>query len=157
MVAVQVAPDLAFRLFTEEIDRWWRRGPLYRHLGGAASTLHIEPGPGGRVFERASEDAAAPLFEVGRIGVWEPPRRFVFSWRNANFAAGEQTEVEVCFEPVADGTSVTVTHRGWAVLAPDHPARHGLQGAAFARMQGMWWADQLRALREFAAARSGVP
>jgi hypothetical protein len=48
---------------------------------------------------------------------------------------------------------VTVHHRGWAALRPDHPARHGLEGAAFSRMMGLWWADLLTASREYIDAR----
>jgi len=90
------------------------------------------------------------VFEVGRVRIWQPPERLAFSWRNANFGPSEQTEVEVEFKPTASGTLVTVTHRGWATLRPDHPARHGLSGADFARMIGLWWGDQMTSLREFA-------
>jgi hypothetical protein len=54
--------------------------------------------------------------------------------------------------PPGDGTLVTVHHRGWSALPEDHPARHGLTGAAFARMVGLWWGDLLTALREHAGA-----
>lgn len=155
-VTVPIDPAHAFRLFTEQIDLWWQRGPRFRHMTGPAAALHIEPGLGGRIFERADDRPAAPLFEIGRIGAWEPPRRFLFSWRIANFAPDEQTEVEVCFDPVPGGTAVTVTHRGWAALPPQHPARHGLQGAAFARSQGLWWAQLLEALRRSAATGSAA-
>jgi hypothetical protein len=46
------------------------------------------------------------------------------------------------------GTLVTVTHVGWGALRADRPARHGLQGAAFSRMIGLWWREQMTALRE---------
>jgi len=80
----------------------------------------------------------------------EEPARLVLEWRNANFAPNERTEVEVLFEPAGGGTRVTVQHRGWAALRPDHPARHNLAGSAFSRMMGLWWGDQLTALRELA-------
>ena len=83
--------------------------------------------------------------EIGRVLAWEPPRRFVFNWRAANFAPAEHTEVEVLFEPAEHGTRVTVTHSGFASLRPDHPVRHGKSGPAFSRELGMWWADLLRA------------
>jgi hypothetical protein len=40
-----------------------------------------------------------------------------------------------------------VTHRGWSALRGDRPARHGLVGADFSRMIGLWWGDQLTSLR----------
>jgi Activator of Hsp90 ATPase homolog 1-like protein len=66
---------------------------------------------------------------------------------------GESTEVEVLFEPTESGTRVTVQHRGWAALRADHPARHGLQGADFSRMIGLWWGEVMTGLREFVEAR----
>jgi hypothetical protein len=48
---------------------------------------------------------------------------------------------------------VTVEHRGWSSLRPDHPARHGLPGPAFSRVLGMFWGDLMTALREHVATR----
>ena len=144
-----VAPRaIVFVLFTREIDRWWRRGPKFRHAGGHDGSIGIEPRLGGRVFERWREDGQLREFELGTVLVWQPPERLTFTWRNATFTPLEQTEVEVTFAEVGSGTLVTVRHRGWEALRDDHPARHGLTGAAFARTLGLWWGDQLTALRE---------
>ena len=86
-----------------------------------------------------------------RVTEWAPPSRLVFEWRAANFAPGEKTEVEVLFAPASRGTLVTVTHRGWSAIRPDHPARHGKETVAFVRMMAMWWGDLLGALREHVA------
>jgi uncharacterized protein YndB with AHSA1/START domain len=147
-VTVSVAPDVAFEVFTSEIDRWWRRGPKFRHAGRQGGFIRIEPELGGRLFESIAGANGEVVVEVGRVRVWEPPRRLAFSWRNANFGPDESTDVEVEFVSTATGTLVTVTHRGWAALRADHPARHGNQGAAFSRMIGLWWGDQLSSLRE---------
>jgi hypothetical protein len=80
----------------------------------------------------------------------------VFEWRAANFAPSEKTEVEVSFEPSASGTLVTVTHRGWSRIRPDHPARHGEDVPAFLRTLGLWWRDLVNALREHATERHGA-
>jgi len=150
-VTVAVPPPLAFEIFTEEIDRWWRRGIKFRHTRGGF--LRIEPEVGGRLFESIDGDGGPHVFEVGRVRVWDPPRRLTFTWHNANFAAHEQTEVDIEFVPATAGTLVTVTHRGWSSLPADHPARHGLQGADFARMMGLWWGEQMSSLREVCAAK----
>jgi uncharacterized protein YndB with AHSA1/START domain len=152
-VTVAVAPPLAFEIFTEEIDRWWRRGLKFRHAGTRGGFLRIEPELGGRLFESIDGGDGPHVLEVGRVRVWDPPRRLAFSWRNANFAAQEQTDVDVEFAPTSSGTRVTVTHRGWSALRTDHPARHGLQGAAFSRTIGLWWGEQMGSLRELCAAR----
>ena len=151
-VRVAVAPAVAFDVFTREIDQWWRRGRQYRHTGDAG-TLHIEPRVDGRVYERSTDGSLPREFELGRVRVWQPPDRLLFSWRNATFAPLEHTEVEVIFRAVAGATLVTVRHRGWEALRPDHPARHGMADDELARSVGTWWAAQLAALRERAAAR----
>lgn len=153
-VTVAVAPPLAFEIFTEEIDSWWRRGVKFRNAGARGGFLRIEPGVGGRLFESIDGEAAPHVFEVGRVRIWEPPHLLAFTWRNANYAAGEHTEVQVAFASVAAGTLVTVTHRGLSALRADHPARHGLQGAGFSRMIGLWWGEQMSSLREVCAAAS---
>ena len=149
-VTVAVAPAAAFDVFTRETDLWWRRGLAYRVGGRHPGTLMFEPRVGGRLFESFDTDGGKQVFEYGRITVWQPPSRLVFEWRNSNFVDSEVTEVEVLFEAVDAGTRVTLHHRGWAALRNDHPARHGLEATAFSRMIGMWWADQLTALRQFA-------
>jgi uncharacterized protein YndB with AHSA1/START domain len=152
-ISVAVDPEVAFEVFTQETDLWWRRGLRYRLAGRRPGSLSFEPGVGGRLFESFEMSSGTQVYEAGRITVWQPPSRLVFTWRNANFTAGESTEVEVLFEPTNTGTRVTVQHRGWSALRPDHPARHGLEGAAFSRMMGVWWGDLMTALREFIETR----
>ena len=146
-VSVAVPPQRAFEVFTADIDRWWRRGMKFRQSGSASSLLCIEPKVGGRLFESFDADGTQHVVEVGRVRVWEPPRYLTFTWRNANFAPHEQTQVDVQFEPTASGTLVTVTHSGLSGLRADHPARHGLADAEFCRMIGLWWGEIVTALR----------
>ncbi len=150
-VTVAVPPALAFRVFTEEIDLWWRRGLKYRVARGTDGILHLEPHVGGRLFESYATAAGARVVESGRVTAWEPPARLVFDWRAVNFAPDERTEVEVRFEPSSGGTLVTVTHRGWSQIRKDHPARHGQETAAFVRMLGLWWGELMTALRQHVA------
>ena len=147
MVQVAVPPAVAFVKFTQEIDQWWRRGPRFRNAPGEGGLICIEAGIGGRVFESFSDRGADCVVELGRVLAWEPPRHLSFAWRNSNFAPGEQTLVEIDFEPSGSGTRVTVQHSGWNQLRADHPARHGLATAAFLEHTGRWWGDQLTALR----------
>lgn len=149
-VLVEVAPSVAFRVFTEEIDQWWRAGLKYRIGGRRRSVIRLEPGVGGRLFECFETASGTRVFETGRVTVWQPVSRIVFEWRAVNFAPAEKTEVEVVFEPSPSGTLVTVTHRGWSRIRPDHPARHNHDVGAFLRMLGMWWSDLMTALREHA-------
>lgn len=149
-VLVAVELEAAFRIFTEEIDQWWRRGFKFRLTGARRGIIHLEPGVGGRLFESFETSSGTRVVETGSVTVWEPPARLGFEWRAANFAPFEKTEVEVGFEARASGTLVTVTHRGWSEIRPDHPARHGLEVAPFIRMLGLWWSELLTSLRELA-------
>ena len=78
-IIVAVEPAVAFEVFTQETDLWWRRG----------------------------------------------------------------------LRPTITGTRVTVRHRGWSAIRPGHPVRHGVEGAAFSRMIGLWWGELMTGLREF--------
>lgn len=145
ITTVAVDPDTAFRIFTEEIDLWWKRGPAWRFDHGQGGTLRFEPGIGGRLVE-VFDEARGKLYKVGRVRVWERGARLVFEFRALAFEPGQTTEVEVRFEPVVGGTRVTLEHRGWGAFPAEHPVRHGLQGDAFVSMMGLWWADLLQSL-----------
>ena len=151
-VLVSVAPQVAFDVFTREIDLWWKQGPRYRIAGKRRGQLNFEPGVGGRLFETFDLPSGAQTFVVGRVTAWEPPALLELEWRGVNFAPDEKTFVSVRFAPSTSGTLVTVRHRGWSALRDDHPVRHGLAGAGFSRMIGLWWGDLLSSLREHAAA-----
>lgn len=148
-VLVRVPQSDAFRIFTEEIDQWWRRGLAYR-VGRERSVLHLEPKLGGRLFEAFGSESEPRVYESGRITVWTPPERFVLEWRAVNFAPHEKTEVDVCFAPAPSGTLVTVTHRGWSRIRLDHPARHRQDVPRFVANLGRWWGSLATALREYA-------
>ena len=148
---VALDADLAFEIFTEEVDAWWKHGPRFRTGAQGQSRMCFEPGVGGRLLE-IFDDGAEP-FVLGRITVWDPARRLCFEMRGRDFGPGEKTDVEVRFEPARNGTRVTVTHSGWAAFASDHPVRHGLTGDAFGAMMGVFWGDLLVALGDLGRRR----
>ncbi len=152
-VFVAVPPEVAFDVFTREIDLWWRQGPRFRIGRRHPGQLSFEPGVGGRLLETVSLPAGPRTFVVGRVTAWDPPSRLELEWRGVNFEPDEKTFVAVRFEPSGRGTLVSVRHHGWSALPEGHPVRHGLAGAAFSRMVGLWWGDLLTSLREHAAAR----
>lgn len=147
-VTVRAPPEVAFRVFTEETDLWWRHGPAYRVAGRLPGVLAFEPGVGGRLVERFPSPAGPREHVAGTILAWDPPSRLCFEWRAVNFAAHERTEVELRFEPTASGgTRVTLTHTGLAALRPDHPVKHGRPHREFLADLGGWWGGLLAALR----------
>jgi ketosteroid isomerase-like protein len=131
IVEVEVDPVTAFQVFTEETSAWWHRD---RSLFGETGTMRFEPQPDGRLLLDNGT-------EVGRVQVWEPTPRLVFSYGPGDH---ERTEVEVRFEATEFGTRVVLTHRGWTpqedpaggpwatVLASF--ARHSLERALLHRL-----------------------
>jgi uncharacterized protein YndB with AHSA1/START domain len=152
-VFVRVSPTDAFEVFTNEIELWWRTGPAYRIAGKRRGRLALEAGVGGRLFETFEGAHGERTFVFGTITVWEPGARLSFVWRGVNFAEGESTTVDVTFTAQNDGTLVRVRHFGWSSLPEDHPARHGLVAAPFARMIGLFWGSLMTGLREYVEAR----
>jgi hypothetical protein len=73
-VVVDAPPDVAFRLFTQEISLWWRTGTPYWNDPDRGLYLHIEPGVGGRWIEVYDADTGSG-YEVGRVTVWRPGER----------------------------------------------------------------------------------
>ena len=117
-VYVGIDPETAFKVFTEEIDAWYKRVPhtLPRHAIG----IRFEPEVGGRLV--AVQDAeTGDGEEMARVTAWEPGRRL-------EFRDGRETTVEVTFETAGDETKVTLEHRGLERLRPalaEHTAQFG--------------------------------
>ncbi len=151
-VLVRAEPALAFSIFTDEIDRWWRTGMAYR-LGKDRSVVHLEPRVGGALYEAFETKSGAKTKRTGTVLVWEPPTRLVLEWRAVNFRPDERTKVDVRFEPSPSGTLVTLTHSGWAAIRPDHPARHGKPVPLFLRELSSWWGNLMSTYSERALSR----
>ena len=111
VVHVEAPPDIAWRVFTQELASWW---PLATHKIGEAKAVDavIEPRVGGRWYERGDDGSSC---DWGRVLAWEPPKRLVLSWEiSADWTHDPsiQTEVEVRFVPTDDGaTRVELEHR----------------------------------------------
>jgi hypothetical protein len=108
-------------VFTGEIGEWYRSGPHSWNDPGRAVGIRFEPGVGGRWIE-VWDEASGEGYELGRIRVWEPGERLVVSYRNVQLPPGLETEIEVRFEPVQDGTRVTLEHRGLEALPAEELA-----------------------------------
>jgi len=98
----------AFRLFTEGFGKWWPLTPA-SGSNGSAATWEMEPDVGGRVLERSPSGAER---EWGSVMVWNPPGNLEFTW-NPGGRKDERQTVSVEFRKEANGTNVTLTHRGW--------------------------------------------
>lgn len=114
-------PRRAFSLFTEEAGRWWPSGR--RHTDDAASEIRLEAT--GRFFERARDGTEV---ELGVVRTFEPARRLILDWYPGT-GPDNPTQVEVTFEPVGEGTRVTIRHGAGAAGLE----RFGLNASAYDR------------------------
>jgi len=130
-VDIGVDAGTAFRLFTEEIGHWYRRGRWSWNDPDRAVGILIEPGVGGRWLE-VWDDTTKEGYELGRVLVWEPGERLLLTYRNVHLPPGE-TEVEIRFEGIAGGTKVTLEHRGVPELSEAQRANAWLNFMAWFR------------------------
>jgi uncharacterized protein YndB with AHSA1/START domain len=146
LVALRIAAPRArvFEAFTRELHLWWRPQPLFGFTRRTDGKLALEPRLGGR-FTETYEDGST--FEIGRVTHWEPDARIAFSWRQASFREGQDTEVEIRFETVGAETRVTVEHRGWDSVPAANAARHGMPNTLFLQRHGLWWQALLASLK----------
>ncbi len=147
---VKATPQEAFDVFTQEIASWWRPNGLFQLTPRGDGVLRFEPGAEGRLV---SDLPNGKTFEIGRITAWAPGERVAFNWRQATFAADQTTYVEVRFEAVGDETRVTVEHRGWDAIPPEHAARHGFPLQVFQMRQAEHWRALLAAIAEAVTKR----
>ncbi len=74
------------------------------HAAMTGDPAKIDPRVGG-AFEAGDGYISGTTLEL------EPPRRIVQSWRTTDFAPEDpDSRIEVLFEPVAEGTRVTLRH-----------------------------------------------
>jgi uncharacterized protein YndB with AHSA1/START domain len=150
LVSLRVPADAerAFAAFTEQISEWWKPNGLFQFTERRTGTLAFEPGPDGRLVETYPNGES---FVVGHIRIWDPPHRLVLTWRHANFAADQETELHVEFDDIAGAhgqTRVTVEHFGWDTIPAEHAARHGFPIATFQLRFAEWWRTLLEGLMD---------
>jgi uncharacterized protein YndB with AHSA1/START domain len=150
---IKAPPQRVFEAFTADIGAWWKPNALFSFTPRSPGVLAFEgagegAGQGRRLVERLP---SGKVFEIGPVRVWDPGERLVFGWRQASFAPGMDTEVEVRFERVGDETRVTVEHRGWDTVPIEHVARHRFPDAVFLQRHAEWWRALLTSLASRAA------
>lgn len=112
-VTVDVAPDVAFKVFTAEFDEWYRSGSAALGPRETAGRISFEPGPDGRLVETRP---GQPPRVLARITEWQPGERLTFIDRR-------ETEVDVTFNATDGGaTRVVLEHRRLDRLPPDSAA-----------------------------------
>jgi uncharacterized protein YndB with AHSA1/START domain len=128
-MTVETAVDKAFEVFTGSFDSWW---PRDYHIGQAdMAEVVLEPRAGGRWYERGVDGSEC---DWGRVLLWEPPRRLVFTWQiNGRWEYDPEpsraSEVDVTF--AADGpdrTVVSLVHRHLDRLDGGQAIHDGITG-----------------------------
>ncbi len=113
-MTVPASAEQAFAVFTEGLASWWPAE--YTWSQEVLETIAIEPGAGGRCFERGPHHFEC---DWGRVLAWEPPRRLVFSWqispgREPQPNPTKASEVELRFTPEGEmATRIAFEHRGF--------------------------------------------
>lgn len=135
---VATTVDDAFSVFTSEIDRWWKRGPVPGGSELTSGVLRFEPG---RLVRVVSSPVGERIEEVGEVWEWSPGEKLRFAWP-VESPSGErlETEVEIVFEPENDGCRVVLEHRGWEKLAPP---RVGMYRQAYRDSVALRWSSVL--------------
>lgn len=124
-VVVPGPPSEAFRLFTEGIGTWWKRGTQFWVDPERGRAMRFESRPGGRLIEVYDERNGEGL-ELGRITAWEPPHHLALTWRIPTWPDHEVSDIDVRFVVVEQGTEVTVLHD--FTRAPSAPTRSRIYG-----------------------------
>jgi len=96
-VDLSLDPSSAFEAMVEEISSGLSR------LG-----MQLQPGADGRVMEGTTE--------VGKVVRWRPPEEIAIEWHAMDWDPASATLLELKFEPLKDGTRVTVGNQGWGNL-----------------------------------------
>lgn len=97
---VALAPAAAFDVLVEELA-----------TALAQDGMTLELGANGRVTEGE--------LEVGRVAVWLPGEQIRLQWRQADWDAGEVTEIEIRCVPVDGGAQIQLQHHRWGGLIGD--------------------------------------
>ncbi|GAB3888085.1 SRPBCC family protein [Kibdelosporangium lantanae] len=121
-VTVEAPAEEAFRILVEKPDEWMPPGHTF--ITGPEAIV-IEPGVGGRFYERGADGREVVH---GVILAWAPPERLVMTWRmGANWQPidddDKASRTEFTFVEAEPGkTKVVLTHSEFE--------RHGEAGAA---------------------------
>jgi SAM-dependent methyltransferase len=101
-ISIDLKLDLsaAFETFVEELSTALSR------LG-----MQLESGVDGCVME-------GPI-EVARVECWQPRKQILLEWHRADWQPNEVTKFELRFEPIDEGSRITLEHQEWSNLLGD--------------------------------------
>jgi hypothetical protein len=105
---VACSAEHAFVTWTSRISNWWPED--HTITGEAGLEVVLEPGVGGRIYERTRTGTE---YEWGEVTAWDPPARLAYLW-HLRRDRRQATDVEIRFIALAeDRTRVEIEHDGW--------------------------------------------
>lgn len=136
---IRCPPAHAFGVWTTRLSTWW---PKHHSTSGHPDTVvTLEPGLGGRIFERTPDGTEV---DWGEITAWEPPHRLSYLW-HIRRDRGDATDVDLRFVDLGDGTTrLDIVHSGWERL--------GAEGRAWREANTAGWNALLPSFIDAAAA-----
>jgi hypothetical protein len=126
---VDCSVEHAFRTWTAGIGTWWPAD--HTVTGEPRPAVVLEPGVGGRIYERAADGAE---HEWGEVTRWDPPGRLDYLW-HLRADRSDATDVSIRFLPTESGTRVEIEHAGWERL--------GTRGGAWRDRNHQGWSTLL--------------
>ena len=124
-------------MWTTRFTQWWPSG--HSASGDPDTVVTLEPGVGGRIFERTPDGVE---IDWGEVTAWEPPRRLGYLWHIGRERT-DATDVEVVFADAGDGTTeLQIVHSGWERLGDD--------GSAWRSANTAGWSELVPAFRDAA-------
>jgi len=128
---VACPPERAFELWTSHTSIWWPTSHTVSARPGVE--VVIEPGIGGRIYERTPEGEE---HDWGQVTGWDPPSRISYLWHLRQDRA-DATDVEITFAGAeSSGTRISIEHHGWDAL--------GARGADQRQLNQRGWAGLLQ-------------
>jgi len=107
-IRVERPPEISFKIFCEEIGRWWPIKQGFSFGGDHTRDMFIEGRVGGRIYELRADGTE---FEIGRVTAYQPPAIVAFTWHAPDWEVA--TQVQVRFVAEDTGTRVELEHSGW--------------------------------------------
>ncbi|GEM_PF-290945 len=104
---VPVEPARAFRIFTDDVSRWWNPACSGNPTKAPIAEVVLDARAGGRWYERGTDGSQC---EWAQVLACDPPTRLLVNWH----IAGAPTALEVRWDaPAPRRTDVTIVHRGF--------------------------------------------
>lgn len=118
-VNVAVSPEIAFRLFTEDMDEWYVPDDVVYWAEKRSPRIHVTLGQGvGGKWTEWNEYGSWPKGEV--LG-WEPGHRLVVRFITVELPPNLATHLDVLFEDDGElGTVVTLDHSGFDIVPVEY-------------------------------------